>query len=60
MYQVDPMSLVKDFLYYGVLHDRIPPACFNDLELAMHNARAEPKHVLPYVIRTLKRYNGKI
>lgn len=53
-YRAEPMGLVKDFLYYGVLNGLFPLEKLKSLELAIHNPRAEPKDVVPYVMGVLK------
>ena len=53
-YRAEPLGLIKDFLYYGVLHDRIDLPKLKLLELAVHNPRAEIKDVVPYVMGVLK------
>jgi replication factor C subunit 3/5 len=54
VYSIEPLSLVKDFLYYGVLKEKFELSKMTMLEAAIHNVRAESADVVPYVLATLR------
>ncbi len=51
-YKTDPLSLLKDFVMYGVSQRRISFAAVGELELAVHNS-APLQHLIPYVMLVL-------
>ena len=51
-YNTDALSLLKDFLTYGVSKRRISLAAVGELELAIHNS-APLAHLVPYVLLVL-------
>jgi replication factor C subunit 3/5 len=55
-YCTEPLSIIKDFLYYGILHDLVPLHKLEALGYAIHNYKAETKDVIPYVLMTLKQH----
>jgi replication factor C subunit 3/5 len=51
-YNTDPLTLLKDFITYGVSKRRISLSAVGELELAVHNS-APLAHVVPYVMLVL-------
>jgi replication factor C subunit 3/5 len=51
-YNTDPLSLLKDFITYGVSRRRISLQAVGELELAIHNS-APLAHLVPYVMLVL-------
>jgi len=51
-YNTDPLSLLKDFVTYGVSKRRISLDAVGELELAIHNS-APLAHLIPYVMLVL-------
>ena len=51
-YNTDPLTLLKDFVTYGVSKRRISLAAVGELELAIHNS-APLAHLVPYVLLVL-------
>jgi DNA polymerase III delta prime subunit len=53
-YSIEPLSLIKDFLYYGVLKEKFALGKMAMLEAAIHNARAESADVVPFALAALR------
>jgi len=53
-YCAEPLSMLKDFLYHGVVKGAFSLKKLKKLELVVHNARAEAKDAVPYVMGVLK------
>jgi DNA polymerase III delta prime subunit len=51
-YNTDPLTLLKDFVTYGVSKHRISLTAVGELELAFHNS-APLNHLVPYVLLVL-------
>jgi replication factor C subunit 3/5 len=52
-YNMDKYSLLKDFLYYGILNGKIKMSCMQKLQFAVHSSRAESDHLVSYVFLVL-------
>jgi replication factor C subunit 3/5 len=52
-YNMDKYSLLKDFLYYGMLNGKINLDCMLKLQFAVHASRADSDHLVTYVFLVL-------
>jgi replication factor C subunit 3/5 len=55
-YNIDKYSLLKDFLHYGILQQKINLECMTKLQFAVHASRAESDHLVSYVFLVLLKH----